>query len=87
VWPVATLFRLPDFMALKQFQVLQTDFDQIEIKYVPDGTPGPVDLAALTQQVRAVLNQQVDVTVRAVDKIERTATGKYEDCISLVASG
>jgi hypothetical protein len=25
------------------------------------------------------------VTVHAVEKIERSATGKYEDCISLVA--
>ena len=87
IWPVATLFRLPDFVALKQFQIVQTDFDHIEIKYVPDGSPGPVDLAALTQRVRTVLRQQVDVTVRAVDKIERTAIGKYEDCVSLVGSG
>jgi phenylacetate-CoA ligase len=87
VWPVATLFRLPDFVALKQFQVVQTDFDHIEIRYVPDGSPGPIDLAELTQRVRTVLRQQVDVTVRAVDKIERTAIGKYEDCVSLVASG
>jgi phenylacetate-CoA ligase len=86
IWPVATLFRLPDFVMLKQFQIVQTDFDHIEIKYVPEGTPGAVDLAALTQRVRTVLKQPVDVTLRAVDSIERTATGKFEDCISLVAS-
>ena len=65
---------------------MQTDFDQIEIRYVPEGTPGPVDVAALTQRARTLLSQRVDVTVRAVDKIERAATGKFEDCISLVPS-
>jgi phenylacetate-CoA ligase len=85
IWPVATLFRLNDFVMLKQFQIVQTDFDHIEVKYVPDGVPGAVDLAALTQRVRTVLNQPVDVTLRAVDRIERTATGKYEDCVSLVS--
>jgi phenylacetate-CoA ligase len=84
IWPVATLFRLNDFLTLKQFQIVQVDFDRIEIKYVPDGTPGPVDLAALTQQVRTVLKRPVDVTLRPVDKIERAVTGKYEDCVSLV---
>jgi hypothetical protein len=74
-------------VALKQFQIVQTDFDHIEIRYVPDGSPGPVDLAAWTQRMGTVLNQQVDVTLRAVDKIERAATGKYEDCVSLVGSG
>jgi phenylacetate-CoA ligase len=86
IWPVATLFRLNNFVTLKQFQIVQTDFEHIEIKYVPDGIPGPVDLAALTQQVRTILNQHVDVTLSAVDKIERAATGKYEDCVSLVPS-
>jgi phenylacetate-CoA ligase len=85
IWPVTTRFFLNEFMALKQFQVIQADFDRIEIRYVPEGPPGPVDLAALTQRVRAVLKQPVEVTVHAVEKIERSATGKYEDCISLVA--
>jgi phenylacetate-CoA ligase len=86
IWPVSTKFYLNEFMKLRQFQIIQTDFDNIEIKYVPDGAPEPVQLSALTQRVRGVLGQPVNVTVSAVDKIERTATGKYEDCISLVPS-
>jgi phenylacetate-CoA ligase len=86
VWPVSTKFFLHEFMKLRQFQIIQTDFDNIEIKYVPEDAARPVELATLTQRVRAVLGQPVNVTVRAVDKIERTAAGKYEDCISLVPS-
>jgi phenylacetate-coenzyme A ligase PaaK-like adenylate-forming protein len=84
IWPMPGGFHLHKFMALRQFQIVQTDFDHIEIRYVPEGTPGPVDLAALTQRVRTVLAQPVDVTVHAVDKIERAAIGKFEDCVSLV---
>jgi phenylacetate-coenzyme A ligase PaaK-like adenylate-forming protein len=86
IWPVSTKFYLQEFMKLRQFQIIQIDFDNIEIKYVPEGAPEPVQLPALTQRVRAVLGQPVNVTVCSVDKIERTATGKYEDCISLVPS-
>jgi phenylacetate-CoA ligase len=84
VWPVATAFFLNEFMALRQFQIVQTDFDRIEIRYVPEGPPGPVDHVALTERVRSVLRQPVEVTVSAVETIERSATGKFEDCISLV---
>ena len=86
-WPVSASFRLRKFLDLKQFQVVQTDFDAIEIRYVPDdgAADRPVDLAALTERVRAVLRQPVDVTVRRVAEIARSRSGKYEDCVSLVA--
>ena len=44
----------------------------------------PIDMAALTERVRAVLRQPVAVGVRRVDQIGRSGDGKYEDCISLV---
>src|SRR5262249_50302395 len=83
VWPVATLFYLHRFMKLTQFQIVQTDFDDIEIRYGHDGVAGPVDLDGLRERVRTVLRQPVEVTVCPVDEIRRTA-GKYEDCVSLV---
>ena len=87
-WPNTTGFRLGNFITLKQFQVVQTDFNHVEIRYVADenATDRPIDLAALTERVRKVLRQPVDVSVRRVVQIERSRGGKYEDCISLVAS-
>ena len=82
VWPTPAPFRTS--IAIKQFQVVQTDFDHIEVLYVPESTDLPIDLAALTQRVRNVLKQPVDVTVRAVDEIPRSRSGKYEDFISHV---
>ena len=87
VWPIVNHFLfIRDYVKIRQLQVVQTDFDHIEIRYVPEGEPGPIDLAALTQKVRTALNQRVDVTVRPLDRIERTPSGKFEDCISLVPS-
>jgi hypothetical protein len=85
-WPIAIRFRLRDFIALKQFQVVQTDFNRVEIRYVPDddAPDQAIDLPALTERVRTVLRQPVDVSVRRVLQIERSRSGKYEDCISLV---
>ena len=82
VWPTPAQFR--KFIAGKQFQVVQTDFDHIEIRYVPESTDQPIDLLALTESVRSTLGQPVDVTVRAVDAIPRSRNGKYEDFISQV---
>ena len=73
-----------NFIAMKQFQVVQTDFDHIEIRYVPESADQPIDLPALTQRVRSTLRQPVDVTLRAVDAIPRSRNGKYEDFISQV---
>jgi phenylacetate-CoA ligase len=86
VWPFIAAFNLSDFVALKQCQVMQTDLDHIEIKFVPaaGSADRPIDVTALTQRVRTVLGQPVEVGVQAVDAIERSRSGKFEDCISLV---
>jgi phenylacetate-CoA ligase len=83
--PSVARFGLRDFIPLKQAQVVQLDIDRIEIRWVPDGSDRPIDLASLTAQIRSVLRQPVDVSLRRVDAIERSPSGKFEDCISLVA--
>ena len=72
-------FRLGNFIALKQFQIVQTDFDHVEIRYVPEAAQAPaaVDLPALTERVGKILRQPVEVLLRSVDKIDRSASGKY----------
>jgi phenylacetate-CoA ligase len=86
-WPATAMMKLSDFISLKQFQVVQTDFDHVEIRYIPaDKDPDrSIDLAALTERIRTVLGQPVAVTARRMAEIERSRDGKYEDCISLVA--
>jgi phenylacetate-CoA ligase len=85
VWPITSAFRLGEFIALTRFQIVQLDFERIEIRYVP-AAERPIDIAALTQRLRTVLRQPVEVIVRSVERIERSSSGKYEECISLVPS-
>ena len=83
-FPDVTSFRLGDFIALKQWQVVQTDFDDIEVRYVADSDDRSIDLDALTLRVRTVLRQPVRVIPHRVERIERSASGKFEDFMSLV---
>jgi phenylacetate-CoA ligase len=85
MWPKSGAFRLGDFIALKRFQVVQTDLDHVEIRYERGEIDRPIDLPALTERMTKVLHHPVTVVVRAVDKIDRSASGKYEECLSLVA--
>jgi len=86
LWPVSGSFKLDDFIQLKRFQVVQTDLDHVEIRYERGETDRPIDLPALTQRMTAALRHPVTVLVREVDKIDRSASGKYEECISLIAA-
>ena len=82
--PSPERFGIRDLIPMRQSQVIQHDFDRIEILFVSDGSERQIDLPALTERIRSVLGQPVDVTVRRVEAIERSPSGKYEDCISLV---
>ena len=82
--PSPERFGIRDMIPMRQSQVIQHDFDRIEILFVSDGRDQPIDLPALTERIRSVLGHPVDVTVRRVESIDRSPSGKYEDCISLV---
>jgi phenylacetate-CoA ligase len=86
IWPIPGDFAVRKFIAAKQVQIVQTDLDHIEIRYVPQDTGELPDVSALTQRIRTVMRQPVHVVVRSVDQIERSPTGKYEECLSLVAA-
>jgi phenylacetate-CoA ligase len=84
IWPIAIRLKLSELIVHRQYQMVQTDLDHVEIRYVPEAPERPIDLSELTQRVRNVLRQPVEVSVRSVDQIDRSHRGKYEDCISLV---
>jgi phenylacetate-CoA ligase len=86
VWPELADFRLRDFIAYKDAQLLQIELDHIEVRFVPDGEDRPVDLAALTQRVREVLRQPVTVSLRSIERLGRITYGKIEDCVCLIGS-
>jgi hypothetical protein len=73
-------------LRLKQFQIVQTDFDNVEIRYVPENEQDSIDLPVLAQRVSTALRHPVNVTLHPVQSIQRSRTGKYEDFISLVGA-
>jgi phenylacetate-CoA ligase len=86
LYPNVSSFQLDQFVAVKQWQIVQTDFEHVEIRYVAELPGEDINAAGLAERVKAVLRQPVNVAVRAVERIERSPSGKYEDCISLISS-
>jgi phenylacetate-CoA ligase len=76
--------KLWDFLAYRSAQVVQLDADRVEIRWVGDQDPGTIDLDAVTERVRSVLREPVNVTITKVDAIPRSQSGKFEDFVSLV---
>ena len=74
------------FVPHRQFQVVQTALDRIEYRYVPLAPDQQNDLAGLSAYVRQRLHPSLTVEAIAVDEIRRTASGKYEDYVSLIGA-
>ena len=84
IMPYVPMARFREFIAFEQLQVVQTDVDQIEVRYIPLGKGRPVDEAGLQACVRALIDASFNVRAVAVDGIPRSQTGKFEDYLSLV---
>jgi phenylacetate-CoA ligase len=76
--------KLWDLLAYRTAQVVQLDFDRIEILWVGEQDPDTIDLDALTTRVRTVLREPVEVMLKKVDAIPRSTSGKFEDFVSRV---
>jgi phenylacetate-CoA ligase len=86
VWPDLANFHLREWIPLKQLQLIQLDLDTIEIRYVPLGTDVAIDIAGLTDHIRSVVREAVVLKLQPVERIDRSPTGKFEDCVSLVGA-
>jgi phenylacetate-CoA ligase len=87
VWPrTAIVTGLGRLLPLKQFKMIQTAVDRVELQYVPADPNHEPDLDAIRAQLRAKLHPTLDVTLNAVPDISYGAGGKFEDFISLVAA-
>jgi phenylacetate-CoA ligase len=83
IYPYVAIGRFRDFIAFEQVQVVQTDYDAIEVRYVRSGD-APADEAGLQAYLREALDKDLNVRAIAVDAIPRSASGKFEDFLSLV---
>jgi phenylacetate-CoA ligase len=86
IWPrTAIVTGLGGLLPLKQFKMIQTAVDRVELLYVPIDRSHEPDLDAIRTRLRANLHPTIDVTLNAVDHIPYGAGGKFEDFVSLVA--
>lgn len=85
-FPMIPLKQLFAVLPAVQFQCVQTAPDAVEFRYVadPERDPG-VDAAALGELARRHLHPAVSATAVAMVALPRSASGKYEDFVSLVA--
>jgi phenylacetate-CoA ligase len=85
-WPELADFRFRELLRYRDLQVVQTELNQIEVRYVPDGGAGLDAGAAVEGRVREVLRQPVAVTLVPLDTLGRITYGKIEDFISLIGN-
>jgi phenylacetate-CoA ligase len=84
VWPELADFRLRELMRFKDAQLVQTEVDHIDVRYVAEGTDEPVNPDHVAQRVRDILGQPVRVSLSSVERLGRITYGKIEDCVCLV---
>lgn len=83
IYPYVAIGRFRDFIPFQQVQVVQTDYDLIEVRYVPS-SDAKADEAGLQTYLREAIDRSFNVRAIAVDQIPRSASGKFEDFLSLV---
>ena len=84
IFPHVPVSRLREFVSFAQFQIVQTDYEAIEVRYVPLDPSKLPNTAGLEACVRQSIDARFTVRAVAVDDIPRSASGKFEDYLSLV---
>jgi phenylacetate-CoA ligase len=85
VWPRGWLAReMRTFVPMRQYQMVQLDFERIELRYVPDGTGRTPDVNGLNSYARKMMHHSVEIALAPMDALPRGPSGKIEDFISLV---
>jgi phenylacetate-CoA ligase len=85
VYPAVQFGRLRDHLSFTQAQLVQTDYGQLELRYVPGDAARDADLAGIEAYLRTAVDADLQVRVVAVDAIPRHPSGKFEEFISLVS--
>jgi hypothetical protein len=86
VHPYANASRLGAYLSYRQVQIVQTDYDRVEIRYVPDDVSRAPDVAEIENLIRQImLDPGISVSLVSLDRFEPSPGGKFEETVSLVA--
>ncbi len=87
IYPSLAIGRFRDFITFRQLQIIQTDYDQVEVHYVPASAAAVEDARGLENYIREAIDPSLSVRLRKVLDIPRSQSGKFEDFVSLVPRG
>ena len=79
LWPRLAEMRYHEVLPVRQFQLVQTAADALELRLVADRRGTPDEEAALRSMVTARLGYPFALTVTYLDAIPRSQSGKFED--------
>jgi phenylacetate-CoA ligase len=74
---------LREHLHYRQIQMVQTAYDRVEIRYIPDSDVPPDELA-IESLVRQMLDARVAVSLIPIDRFEDPPAGKFEETLCLV---
>lgn len=83
-WPLCPLLWRPDLPGIVQYQFAQTGETHIELRLVVDARWSPVLESRVADLVREKLGDNLVVSFRYAQRLQRSASGKFEDFICLV---
>jgi phenylacetate-CoA ligase len=84
VWPRLWQFDIHEFISCREFQLAQVDRQNIEFRYVPDGSAAAPDALGLEAYLRRKLHPSARIALVAMDRIPRGRGGKTEPFVSAV---
>lgn len=83
IWPRMILFDISSFVDCREFQLVQLDRRNIELRYVP-ASGRPPDQAGLDAYIKRLLHPTANTVAVAVDAIPKGPGGKLTPFVSLV---
>ncbi|MCL2938648.1 MAG: hypothetical protein MGU50_19930 [Trichodesmium sp. MAG_R02] len=69
---------------IDEFQVLQTDFEKIDIYYVPLAQPIEIEMAEICEKIKQAMGEKCEIKWHRVEEVPRTPHGKLLYTRSLV---
>jgi phenylacetate-CoA ligase len=73
-----------DMLNVKEAQIIQERVESILVKVVPRDGFGPDDERVILNELRLRLGDAIEIQTQLVDRIPRTATGKFRFVVSRV---
>jgi phenylacetate-CoA ligase len=85
-WPLSGAFEFRDIAPIRRSQMVQLDLERIEMRMVADRPVTPDEERRLAGVVRRWVGHPFEVQFKYLDAFPASASGKFEDFISMVRS-